>query len=55
MLVFFSISILWEHICILNASLGGEIDQQNVIMHKADWQCLKITGLQKEDEASCGI
>ena len=35
MLVFFSISILWEHICILNARLGGETDQQNVIMHKA--------------------
>ena len=34
-LVFFSISILWEHICFLNARLGGEIDQQNVIMHKA--------------------
>ena len=35
MLVFFSISILREHICILNARLGGEIDQQNVIMYKA--------------------
>ena len=33
MLVFFSISILSEHICILNARFGGEIDQQNVIMH----------------------
>ena len=31
----FQISILWEHICILNARLGGEIDQQNVIMQKA--------------------
>ena len=35
MLVFFSIPVLWEHICILNARLGGETDQQNVIMHKA--------------------
>ena len=34
-LVFFSISIHWEHICILNARLGGAIDQQNVIIHKA--------------------
>ena len=33
-LVFFSIAILWEHICILNARLGGGTDQQNVIMHK---------------------
>ena len=28
LLVFFSVSILWEHICILNARLGGKIDQQ---------------------------
>ena len=35
MLVFFSIPVLWEHICILNVRLGGETDQQNVIMHKA--------------------
>ena len=35
LLVFFSVSILWEHICILNARFGGKIDQQNVIMHKA--------------------
>ena len=43
MLVFFSISILREHICILNARLGGEIDQQNVIMHKAYCPLLKLT------------
>ena len=35
MLVFFSIPVLWEHICILNVRLGGETDQQNVIMHKS--------------------
>ena len=35
MLVFFSIPVLWENICILNVRLGGETDQQNVIMHKA--------------------
>ena len=29
-----SIAIPWEHIRILNARLGGETDQQNVIMHK---------------------
>ena len=32
---FFTISILWEHICISNARLAGEINQQNVIMQKA--------------------
>ena len=32
MLVLFSSSILWEHICNLNARLGGGTDQQNVIM-----------------------
>ena len=35
LLVFFSIPVLWEHICILNVRLGGETYQQNVIMHKA--------------------
>ena len=35
MLVFFSNPVLWEHICILNVRLGGETDQQNIIMHKA--------------------
>ena len=46
MLVFFSISILWEHICILNARLGGEIDQENVIKHKAYW-CRSHWGYSK--------
>ena len=46
-MVFFSIPVIWEHICILNARLGGETDQQNVIMHKAysaenKWTCEKI-------------
>ena len=31
MLVFFSIPVLWEYICILNVRLGGETDQQNVM------------------------
>ena len=30
------LSFKLEYICVLNAKLGGEIDQQNVIMHKAN-------------------
>ena len=45
MLIFFSIPVLWEHICILNVKLSGKTDQQNVIMHKAHWK--KKTNLRK--------
>ena len=31
--------------CLLNVRLGGEIDQQNVIMHKACWIALECTSI----------
>ena len=56
-LVFFSIPVLSEHICILNVRLGCETDQQNVIMHKG-YYCLCNKSLICYDNCiniSCGL
>ena len=39
MLVFFSIPVVWEHICILNVRLGGETDQKTS-------SCIRSVGKQ---------
>ena len=55
MLVFFSIPVLWEHISILNVRLGGETDQQNVIMHKAyykrpKWNLKRLSNIKQKEQ-----